>query len=164
VNRPAEQRLHAHLSDEQYARQWIARIKAKCEIDAAGCWLWQGNKTSNGYGQTNYRGKNVIIHRRMYEITRRITLARWIYACHTCDVKLCCNPDHLWAGTPQQNSLDSARKGRHQEQRKTHCPRGHEYTPENTYRRPVTSSKAGARNCRECNRIRMRKRWRELRI
>lgn len=31
---------------------------------------------------------------------------------------------------------------------KTHCPRGHAYTPENTY-----LSKRGWRNCRECRRV-----------
>lgn len=36
--------------------------------------------------------------------------------------------------------------------RVTHCPRGHEYTPENTY-----ISKAGGRNCLVCNRERMRR-------
>jgi len=33
---------------------------------------------------------------------------------------------------------------------KTHCPQGHEFTPENTYR------VGGARRCRECNRARCR--------
>lgn len=33
-------------------------------------------------------------------------------------------------------------------QHKTHCRHGHEYTPENTYRTP-----AGYRQCRQCNRI-----------
>lgn len=33
---------------------------------------------------------------------------------------------------------------------KTHCPHGHEYTPENTYRSP----NGGGRQCRECMRLR----------
>jgi len=36
---------------------------------------------------------------------------------------------------------------------RTHCPRGHEYTPENT----VTNSVSGTRMCRECRRIQKRK-------
>lgn len=36
----------------------------------------------------------------------------------------------------------------------THCKRGHEFTPENTYVKPD-----GRRTCRTCMRIRDRKRW-----
>ena len=32
--------------------------------------------------------------------------------CHTCDVKLCCNPSHLFAGTRADNMADMMRKGR----------------------------------------------------
>lgn len=35
---------------------------------------------------------------------------------------------------------------------KTHCPRGHAYTAENTYVRP-----RGSRECRTCNRLRQAK-------
>ena len=37
---------------------------------------------------------------------------------------------------------------------KTHCPRGHEYTPENTIR-----EKTGRRRCRTCNRAKNRAHW-----
>ena len=59
--------------------------------------------------------------------------------------------ENLAYGTPSENQLDSVRHGTHFMASKTHCPAGHEYTPENTriYR--------GKRNCRACNRIRMQK-------
>ena len=39
---------------------------------------------------------------------------------------------------------------------KTHCPHGHEYTPENTY------NSGGRRHCRKCRRRRNRERKRML--
>jgi hypothetical protein len=32
--------------------------------------------------------------------------------CHKCDTPLCCNPDHLFAGSAKDNFLDMKQKGR----------------------------------------------------
>jgi hypothetical protein len=32
--------------------------------------------------------------------------------CHSCDVRACCNPDHLWLGTQSDNIKDAIAKGR----------------------------------------------------
>jgi hypothetical protein len=34
-------------------------------------------------------------------------------ACHTCDVRACINPDHLYEGTVTDNNRDTVRRGRH---------------------------------------------------
>ena len=56
--------------------------------------------------------------------------------------------------TPSSNSLDAVRNGRHSNARKTHCPQGHEYTEENTYRPP---SRPDFRTCRTCLRDHQRR-------
>lgn len=43
-----------------------------------------------------------------------------------------------------ENMLDRVRTGTHHQANKTHCPQGHEYTPENTY------VNGGRRTCRTC--------------
>lgn len=53
-------------------------------------------------------------------------------------------------GTRSDNTFDRVRHGTHHEANKTHCPKGHEYTPENIRRIP---SRPNARYCRECQRI-----------
>lgn len=145
-------------TDEAFNRRWLERVKANTVATPSGCWIWQGWKTRNGYGSTAYRGKNCIIHRKTLELATGIKLDRWEYACHSCDVKLCCNPAHLWKGTPKQNSVDSADKGRHQEVKRTHCVRGHPLSGDNLILRKQAAGRGPRmrRICRECERIRMR--------
>lgn len=50
-----------------------------------------------------------------------------------------------------RNGHDAAARGTNPQSLKTHCPHGHEYTPENT-----ATTKRGTRRCRECDRIRGR--------
>lgn len=57
-------------------------------------------------------------------------------------------------GTVLENVADMMVAGNHRNARKTCCDRGHEFTPENTYRPP---SRPHTRQCRECTRIRARK-------
>ena len=59
--------------------------------------------------------------------------------------------DNLTWGTVSENHLDAVRHGTHYQARKTQCPRGHEYTPENTL-----TYKQGGRLCRACAQARWR--------
>lgn len=55
-------------------------------------------------------------------------------------------PGNLAWGTPLENSADRAKHGRDPNLNKTHCPQGHAYSEENTYRAPST----GHRQCLTC--------------
>ena len=63
-------------------------------------------------------------------------------------------PENLRYGTHGENEADKVRHGTHRNGRKTHCPQGHEYTPENTYLYP-----SGGRGCRACTTEYGKKRW-----
>jgi hypothetical protein len=69
--------------------------------------------------------------------------------CHWNDDPTDNRVDNLRWGTRSANVLDSVRNGTHHMARRTHCPQGHAYTPENTYLYPPD----GRRACRECRRI-----------
>jgi len=117
----------------------------------SGCWLWVGALDPCGYGRiTSGPRKNVKeekAHRVSYR-ERHGAIPDGKELDHKCRVRCCVNPDHLEAVTHLEN-MRRGIVGTWQKAR-THCPRGHEYSAENTY------TEHGRRHCRECGRIRGR--------
>ena len=63
---------------------------------------------------------------------------------------------NLEYGTSSDNKYDQVRDGTHPEARRTHCDRGHEYTPENTKVEYKDDGSVKARWCIKCNAERQR--------
>lgn len=144
------------LPDAEYNAKWLVRITSKCVRDENGCLLWQGLKTWNGYAQDQYRTKTKQLHRVMYQIVHNVTLPSNIDVCHSCDVRHCIEPKHLWTGTRKQNVDDMTAKARHWSKVKTHCKHGHPFTPENTEVRKSRGKPGQGRACKTCCRIKQR--------
>ena len=83
-----------------------------------GCWLWTRSVGVHGYPQSSIGSRAegtfhvVAVHRWMLERALGRPLRPGMNACHTCDIKRCVNPAHLWEGTTQENTADRERKGR----------------------------------------------------
>jgi hypothetical protein len=78
-----------------------------------GCWEWKGGRTGDGYGAIVERKtrKQFSTHRKSYEEFKGEVIKGYC-VCHSCDNPLCCNPEHLFLGTPGDNTRDSVKKGR----------------------------------------------------
>lgn len=68
-------------------------------------------KDRDGYGEFRLNGKTKKAHRVSYELYKeKIPFGLWIL--HTCDVRNCVNPEHLYAGTAKDNQRDCINRGR----------------------------------------------------
>lgn len=76
-----------------------------------GCWEWQGYKLQTGYGLIMFRGKQIGTHRVAWLLSTGIEQGQ-LHVLHKCDNPCCCNPDHLFLGTHQENMRDKCKKGR----------------------------------------------------
>lgn len=124
--------------------------------DTGDCWMWAASTGSHGYGSFHMGSRldgtkrRVLPHRLAYT-TLIGPIDDGLELDHLCREPLCVNPSHLEPVTHTENVRRgngwSGRKAR-----QTHCIHGHEFTAENTYRRPS----GGGRECRRC--IKERKR------
>ena len=108
------------------------------------CWVWVGEKATHHSGDHYGRWRGRRVHRVAYEMEHG-PIPKGLVIDHLCRNRLCCNPAHLEAVSPGTNTLRGTSFSA-ANAAKTCCPRGHEYTPDNTYIGPLT----GYRYCRTC--------------
>lgn len=76
-----------------------------------GCWLYTARLDKRGYGRFGTKGKYTYAHRVAWMFTNG-EIPEDMEVCHTCDVRRCCNPAHLFLGTHHENMLDCKAKNR----------------------------------------------------
>lgn len=132
----------------------MERFWEKVSKESDGCWRWQRYIDKDGYGLFGLKpGKTVRAHRFAFELEHgkgALPKGELLdHLCHDpriciggpgCPHRRCVRPSHLKRTTPAGNGARSVQKA------KTHCKRGHEFTPENTY---IKSN--GTRQCKACH-------------
>lgn len=77
-------------------------------VTETGCWLWTGGMMNSGYGCfCPAKGRHVGAHRYSWSLVNG-PVPDGLFVCHTCNVKSCVNPAHLYVATPRQNTRDAA--------------------------------------------------------
>lgn len=113
------------------------------------CWLWTAGIRPDGYAQFRpHHGAKVSLCHRFAYANLVGSVPPGLYLDHLCGIRHCVNPAHLEPVTIRENTLRSKIAPAAINARKTHCPKGHGYTQENTIKR------GNRRWCRTCERAR----------
>lgn len=95
-----------------FAPDVATRFFSKVDIRGPDeCWQWKGKPSAQGYGRFGVDWVVWQAHR-VSLILAKGPIPEGMFACHTCDNRLCVNPAHLWAGTHKDNINDMIAKGR----------------------------------------------------
>lgn len=76
-----------------------------------GCWEYHGARDSAGYGRIWHINNTIMAHRASW-IVHNGSIPAGLFVLHKCDNPPCCNPDHLFLGTAEDNTKDMMNKGR----------------------------------------------------
>ena len=137
-------RKRGEITTTKYGLTPLERIMRDHVVNDDGCWIWTGSRNALGYGRVHFgaSGRLKFAHRLAYELLVG-PIPDGLVLDHLCRQPSCINPAHLEPVTDRVNILRgegfAARAAR-----QTHCPSGHPYDDENTYRW------RGVRYCRAC--------------
>ncbi len=109
IKRSTETRAKVSAAQEKNTVEMLWENVQKSD----GCWLYTGSLHRQGYGMISIPGMgDVLVHRIVWRLVVG-EIPTGMQVLHRCDNPQCCNPDHLFLGTIQDNMADMVSKGRH---------------------------------------------------
>lgn len=105
------------------------------------CWLWGGHICTQGYGQMNVRGRDVLAHRLSYQLLVG-EIPEGLELDHLCRIRTCVNPAHLEPVTHAENMKRMLNSVTRPQQ--ILCKQGHVLDG-------IRTRKTGGRYCKTCN-------------
>lgn len=80
-------------------------------VSESGCWIWTGSLANEGYATITHNKRRIMVHREIRHIFAGEQIRQGQWACHTCDVRCCVNPEHIYYGSPRDNAIDTLSRG-----------------------------------------------------
>ena len=139
------------MFSDAFKEEVLQKLYDNTVCDEHGCWLWQGGRTTGGFGEASIGGETFYVHRLGFSLTKH-ALTKGKELDHLCKVRHCWNPAHLEEVLHRTNCLRGGSFSAANAQM-THCKRGHIFSEGNTYR-----PEEHHRVCKECKRLNDRQR------
>ncbi len=86
-------------------------IVENISLDSNGCKIWPMGISSTGYGNYSIGNLTYSAHRLIFTTLKNLPYHGLVVR-HKCDVRSCCNINHLEIGTQSQNLMDASNRKR----------------------------------------------------
>ena len=103
--------IHEHNIPTRETKPFLERFWDRVDKRENGCWEWTGGVTKRGYGTIGLKNRKYKAHRLSYKIHFDEDISE-LQINHHCDNRICVNPDHIYAGSHQDNMDDATERNR----------------------------------------------------